>query len=88
MDFEFLHDEQPVTKPTDCNCTQHICVTVLMLTIVNLLINCVYKCQESQKVRHLKRENETLKSMILKSVDNAFMRIMKNGNDTDDEHDE
>jgi hypothetical protein len=85
MDFDELFTEQ---KVVDCSREHRIIGIILLLNLVSLAIDCVSACKRYNEFTSLKKENETLKSIILKSVDKAFLRMMKNGNDSEDEHEE
>jgi hypothetical protein len=85
MDFDELFTEQ---KVVDCSREHRIIGIILILNLVSLLVDCVSACKRYTEIKFLKQENETLKSIILKSVDKAFLRMMKNGNDSEDEHQE
>lgn len=72
----------------ECNCYSEIRVTLLIVTLLALLVDCVGHCRARSRVRVLKAENETMKSLILTSLDKAFTGVMKNGYETDNEHED
>jgi hypothetical protein len=85
MDYEQFFTEQ---KAADCTREHKIIGIILILNLVSVVIDCVSACKRYNEIKSLKQENESLKSMILKSVDRAFIRMMKNGNNPEDEHQE
>lgn len=82
MDYEQFCPKQ------ECDCSNHIRGTVIILVMINLLIDCVASCKRSNLIKELTTENETLKSVILNSVDRVLVKMMKNGNDEDELHEE
>lgn len=82
MEYEqfFTNIEQP-------KCVSEIRMTIVIMTILYLILDLTLTCKAKDREVALKKENDTLKSVILKSVDRALIRMMKNGNDseTDDE---
>jgi len=82
MEYEqfFTNTEQP-------KCVSEIRMTIVVMTILYLILDLTLTCRAKDREMALKQENETLKNVILKSVDRALVRMMKNGNDpeTDDE---
>lgn len=80
MDYEqfFVNPEQP-------KCASEIRMTIVVMIILYLILDLTLTCRANHREKALKQENETLKNVILKSVDRALIRIMKNGNDSDTE---
>jgi hypothetical protein len=76
------------TEVKECNCYPQIRLTVLILTLLALLVDCVSHCRTRSRVKFLTAENETMKSLILTSLDKAFTGIVKNGYETDNEHED
>lgn len=72
----------------NCNCYNQVKITVIGLTCVIGLISFALSCRDSKRVYKLKIENNTLKDIILKSVDQTFTKILKNGYDIDNSDDE
>ena len=87
MDFDqfFPTEVQEVV----CDCTSQVRTTVLLLTAIYVMVD--YACSnknQKEKISQLTAENATLKSVIMKSMNRTFERLMKNGNDSEDEHEE
>jgi len=73
MDYEQFFPKQEMKA---CEREHTILGIVGMLTVIYLLIDCVYMCSTDRKMKALKNENETLKSIILKSVERNLLRMM------------
>jgi hypothetical protein len=86
MDYDQFIPNQPVEEK--CDCSNHIRGTFVVLLLISLLYDCVTSCRRNRKIERLKNENKTLKNLILASVDKALVKMMKNGNDSESEHDE
>jgi hypothetical protein len=73
-----------------CECVNYstIRIALLSVTLLSLLFDCTGYCRNQKKIVQLETENKSLKSIILKSIDNTIMKFMKNGNDTVDDKDE
>lgn len=83
MDYEqfFVKTEQP-------KCENEIRMTIIVMMIVWVILDVTLMCKAKHREKSLKQENETLKNVILNSVDRALVRMMKNGNDSADIHQE
>lgn len=82
------YDQFFVKQENTCAAEHRIIGLFTIVTVFSLLIDLVSCCRTNQKLQNLQNENESLKSLILKSVDKAFVRMMKNGNDSEDEHED
>lgn len=80
--------EQFFQTQDECDCYSSVRTVVIILSLLTLAVDCVTVCKRNRKIAELTNENETLKTIILKSVDKAFIRMMKNGNDNEDSKDE
>lgn len=80
--------EQFVEKDNNHTCDNQIRMTILVMTAIYLILDLTLMCKANRREKALKQENETLKNVILKSVDRVFVRMMKNGNDSGDEHED
>jgi hypothetical protein len=85
MDFDQFC---PEVKVSECDCSNHIRLTMVLITGLFLLVDCVTSCKRNRKISELTSENETLKSMILTSVEKVIVKLMKNGNDCNFDHNE
>lgn len=77
MDYEQFF----TTSPHDAKCDNQIRLTILVMTLIYVVLDLTLMCKANRRMNAVKQENETLKSVILKSVDRALVRMMKNGND-------
>ncbi len=77
--------EQFFTTSNEHKCDSQIRMTILVVTLLYVIIDLTLTCKNNRKVNDLQKENETLKSVILKSVDRALVRMMKNGNDSEED---
>lgn len=80
--------EQFSVKSDKCACDTQVRGAVLIVSAFYILVNLVLNYREVRREKLLQQENETLKNIVLKSVDNALVRMMKNGNNSEDEHDD
>ncbi len=81
MDFEQFCPKVVETKCEDCgNLVRGVLV---VMTFLALLIDCISSCKNREKMNTLKAENESLKSIILKSVDRALIKAIKPDEDDD-----
>jgi ABC-type transporter Mla MlaB component len=85
MDFEQFF---PEVKVSDCDCSNHVQATMVIITGLCLLVDCITSCKRNRKISKLTSENETLKSMILASVEKVILKMMKNGNQSEDDDSE
>lgn len=76
--------EQFFTEDT-CNCYPQIKMTLIGISCVAILIDCIYSCSERSR---LNKENKTLKNIISKSFERTIMRNLKNGYDMTDSDEE
>jgi len=84
MDYEqFFPKSEPV-----CDCSNHIRGTVFLLGLISLVADCIAQCKRRKDIQKLKTENETLKSIIFRSVDRALVKMMKNGNENENDEEE
>lgn len=77
--------EQFFTTSNEHKCDNQIRMTILVVTLLYVILDLTLTCKNNRKVKDLQKENETLKSVILKSVDRALMRMMKNGNESEED---
>lgn len=85
MDYEQFF---PPQTTNECGREHRIIGFFVFVTVVSILVDVVSYCRTNRKLRDLQNENESLKSLILKTVDRTLVRMMKNGNDSDDEHED
>ena len=84
MDYEQFFS----TSTQEHKCDSQIRLTILVVTAIYVVLDLIFMCKANRRMNDMRQENETLKSVILKSVDRALVRMMKNGNDTDNTHEE
>lgn len=71
----------------NCNC--EIINKTLITVLLVITFMCLYTKKENiNTIKKLKIENDTLGSIILKSVDKVFINMLKNGSDYDSENEE
>ncbi len=75
MDFEQFCPKVVETKCEDCGSL--VRGVLVIMTVLSLLLDCVSTCRAKRKMNTLQTENETLKSIILKSVDRALVKAIK-----------
>lgn len=83
MDYEQFFPKQEMKA---CEREHTVLGVVGVLTLIYMLVDCIYVCSANQKMKALKNENETLKSIILKSVERNLLRMMHQS--TEDEHED
>lgn len=77
-----------VLQDNTCATEHRIIGLFTILTVACLASVCASTCATSREIESLKNENETLKSLILKSIDKVLLRMMKNGSTSDNEHED
>lgn len=85
MDYEQFFAE---SKNDECNCYNQVKFILLGMSCLALLVDCIYSCKMRRNINELKIENKTLKNVILTSIDQTFTKILKNGNELNEEHDD
>lgn len=66
-------------------CAVHSNVTLIIIIIITMLLfECIYSPTHKEKIEKLEKENNSLKNIIIKSIENAITKQMKNGNDYED----
>lgn len=83
MDYEQFFPKQEMKA---CEREHTVLGVVGVLTLIYMLVDCIYVCSANRKMKALKNENETLKSIILKSVERNLLRMMHQS--TEDEHED
>jgi hypothetical protein len=53
-----------------------------------ITVSCASAYIQTIQMNDLAKENRSLKTRILKRLDKAFVRFMKNGNESEEEHEE
>ncbi len=72
MEYDQFFD---VSKP-ECECYSTVRTTLVVVTLVSLIIDCVSRSKTNSKMKALEAENGTLKNLILKSVDSLFLKAL------------
>lgn len=77
MDYNklFLNDS--------CETEHKIIGLFTILTCFFLGLDCMLSCGNNRRLDTLEAENKTLKNIILKTVDRTLVRMMKNGNSSE-----
>lgn len=84
MDYEYFFDN----TNKECNCYSRIRVAIAIVSLISLVFDCISQRRAKKQFDVLTAENASLKSIILKSVDNTFSKIMKNGFECSATHEE
>lgn len=88
MNYEELLGNDYFKEKAECNCYSYVKLTLLVVTLLTLAVDCVSHCRTRSRVRKLTAENETMRSLIMTSLDKAFTKIVKNGYDSESEHED
>jgi hypothetical protein len=75
-------------RSEECDCSAHIRATLILLLVLSLLGDCVSTCKSRRRLVELETENKTLRTLILQTVDKTLVKMMKNGNNVDNNDDE
>ena len=82
------YEKYIITQTDECKQSDAIRIALLIVTIIELGFACFRTCKAKNKIHQLEAENESLKKTIMRTIDNAFINIIKNGNDTPEEHED
>lgn len=82
MDYDFLLNN------LTCDCNQQTIVGGIITFLLIMFVDCVYTCRLNNRVQELNSENRTLRNVILTSVDRTLVRLLKNGNDSNNSDEE
>lgn len=85
MNFEELLSKR---ETEECDCSNHIRGAIFLMSILYLVFDCVHSCRRNHQIAELTVENNNLKTIVLKSLDKAFTNLMKNGNNSENEHED
>lgn len=80
MEYEQFFSYQVNDK---CGYENTVIMILGSIILLSLLCDCISECKSRRK---LTNENETLKTIIVKSVDRTLMNMMKNGIDEENCH--
>jgi hypothetical protein len=70
------------------NCSNEIRLTVICIGIIAILFDCIRSSKLEQRIKRLRTENNTLKGVILQSIDRKLTKTLKNGYDIEHSDDE
>jgi hypothetical protein len=73
MDFEQFCPKQPISECKDEKFTIGL---LAIFTSLYVLIDCLASCRANRKLNALQGENETLKTIILKTMERSLLRMM------------
>lgn len=82
---EFITTE---SNNTECTCIDSFRIALFIVTIIELLVNFYKICKSKRKIDELQIENQSLRRKLMRNIDEAFVNIMKNGNQFDDTHED
>ncbi len=87
---EFTYNESVINNPIDCK--DNMESTLVFLYSIIAFTNCMlvyFKIKEQCQTDSCQRRRTDFKRTILKTIENCVLRMMmKNGNDSEDEHEE
>lgn len=82
MEYEQFFSYQIDEK---CGYEQTVIMILGSIILLSLLYDCISDCKSRKR---LSNENETLRAIIVKSVDKTLINMMKNGNDEENCHED
>ena len=82
MEYEQFFSYQVDEK---CGYEQTVIMILGSIILLSLLYDCISDCKSRKR---LSNENETLRAIIVKSVDKTLINMMKNGNDEENCHED
>lgn len=77
-----------IEEKNQCDNSDHIRIALFIVSLIEISIACFRICKTSKRNDELEAENRSLKRMIFSNIDNAFVKIMKNGNRFEHDHEE
>lgn len=83
MDYEQFFPKQ---MAKECSDEHYIIGVFSIIFAVSILLDCISMCRANRKMRALQYENETLKSIVLKSMERGVLRMMNQP--TEDDHED
>lgn len=75
MDYEQFFTTQEM-QPCECDREKLTIGLLATMICVYILIDCISMCSTSRKMKTLRDENETLKSIVFKSMERGLIRMM------------
>ena len=72
----------------ECWSSTNFKLTLVGISCIALAIDCISSCRMRNRINKIKAENDTLKGIIIKAIDQKLTNILKNGyelNNSDDE---
>lgn len=85
--MDYKRDLNLEMEPIKCDCGSITKLLIVLVLFMAVLVLCT-KSNSTRKIQYLKVENETLRSLIMNSVDNMIVNMLKNGSDNDNQHEE
>lgn len=82
MEYDQFFGKQEIS----CDCSTIAGGLVALLVSAYMLVDCMCMCKQRQRIYSLNHENQTLKGIILQSVDQALTQMLKNGNEFEKVH--
>jgi hypothetical protein len=81
---EFITTE----KSDQCICVESFRIAILIVTVIEVFVSFYKICKSNRKIDELQIENQSLRRKVMRNIDEAFVNIMKNGNQFDDTHED
>ncbi len=85
MEYEQFFTIDEVNPST---CQNEIKLTLICVGFIVIIIDCIRSCKLEQRIKKLRTENNTLKGVILQSIDRKLTKNLKNGYDIEYSDDE
>ena len=73
---------------SECQEQYNIRIAVFVATMITLVFDCFKLFRTKRRIQDLETENRSLKTRILRNIDDAFVSIIKNGNRTEEDHED
>ena len=83
-----VYEQFFVTQNNECVTEKRVIGLFGFLTVLCITVSCASAYIQTIQMNDLAKENRSLKTRILKRLDKAFVRFMKNGYESEEEHEE
>lgn len=72
MEYEQFFEK----KNNECDFEHQLIGFIFLASLLSMLIDCCISCRRNKQIRDLKKENETLKAFVMRSIDASLVRMM------------
>lgn len=83
-----MNEQFFVTQNNECVTEKRIIGLFGFLTVLCITVSCASAYIQTRQMNELTKENRSLKTLILRRLDKAFVRFMKNGNESEEEYEQ